>query len=271
MKSFIAYLIVLAFPLACGGNADKETFLVEDALPASKEMQSLSAAPNSNLEVVDEATKIIREASLRFETQDLNTTYRHVLSVVKKHQASLQNDMEGKEYDAVYKTLTIRIPNKHFDAFLDEIGKEVRYFDRKEISSRDVTAEFIDLSARLKAKKTLEARYLDLLKKAVKVSEILEIEKELSIIREEIEAKQGQLNYLQNKVSLSTIRIEFYKKLAKEEHATVSYGTKMWRAIQSGWNAISGFFIGLLHIWPFLLLLGAIGVYIRKKMKRKNQ
>ena len=105
---------------------------------------------------------------------------------------------------------------------------------------------------------------------ANKVTEILEIEKELASIREEIEAKEGQLKYLQNRVSLSTVTIEFYKKVADADNATVSYGTKMWNAVKSGWNGISSFFIGLLHIWPFILILVAVIFIIRKKLKKKN-
>ena len=125
--------------------------------------------------------------------------------------------------------------------FLKDISKGVAYFDNKEISSQDVTAEYIDIDARLKAKKVLENRYLELLKKANKVSEILEIEQQLSAIREEIEAKEGQLNYLQNRVSFSTITIEFYKSVANESGITVSYGMKIWTAIKSGFNSISSF------------------------------
>lgn len=133
-----------------------------------------------------------------------------------------------------------------------------------------MTAEYIDIEARLKAKKTLESRYLELLKKATKVSEILEIEKELSVIREEIESKEGQLKYLQNKVSLSTVTINFYKTVANSQDATVSFSSKIWNAIKSGWNGISTFFIGLLHIWPFIIILVAVILYIRKRIASKK-
>jgi hypothetical protein len=271
MKTIIAYMSFLVLPLACGGNPDNEVYAVEESVPVFDTKSEVPEISDSKFEATDQEAKIIREGSLRYETQDLKDTYNQIHAALKKHNAYLQSDSEGKDYNSIYKHLTIRIPNKNFDAFLNEIGKDVAYFDRKEISSRDVTAEYIDLSARIKAKKILEERYLQLLNKATKVSEILEIEKELSAIREEIEAKEGQLNYLQNKVSLSTIHLEFYKKVAKADYATVSYGTKMWNAIKSGWNGISSFFIGLLHIWPFILILVAIFIFVRKKLKRKNQ
>ena len=268
MKLAIAYLSLMIFPLMCGGNPDNAVYETEVTEEVAAPMMDEKAS-SGNFEAQTEQ-KIIKESNLRYETQDLDATYQQIISSAKKNKAYVQSDTEGKDYNSLYRTITVRIPNANFDAFLADVGKGVAYFDRKEISAKDVTAEFIDIEARLKAKKTLEERYLQLLTKATKVSEILEIEKELSTIREEIEAKEGQLKYLQNRVSLSTVTIEFYKKVADADNATVSYGTKMWNAVKSGWNGISSFFIGLLHIWPFILILVAVIFFLRRKMKKKN-
>lgn len=214
--------------------------------------------------------KIIKQGDLRFETNDLQSTYTQIQNAVKSHNAIIQNDTEGKNYESVFRKLIIRVPSKNFDLFLKDISKGVAYFDNKEISSQDVTAEYIDIDARLKAKKVLENRYLELLKKANKVSEMLEIEKQLSAIREEIEAKEGQLNYMQNQVSFSTITIEFYKSIAEESGVTASYGMKIWTAIKSGFNSLSSLFINLLSIWPFIIILFAAGYFIRKRFKSKK-
>lgn len=214
--------------------------------------------------------KIIKTGDIKFETNDLSETYNQMITAVKKHNAIIQNDTEGKDYGSVFRKIIVRVPSKNFDAFLSDISKGVSYFDNKEISSQDVTEEYIDIDARLKAKKILEARYLELLKKANKVSEMLEIEAQLSAIREEIEAKEGQLRYMQSQISMSTITIEFYKTVANEGGATISYGSKIWNAITSGFNSISSFFIGLLSIWPFLIILAAAVYYIRKRFKKKT-
>lgn len=214
--------------------------------------------------------KIIKTGNIKFETNDLSETYNQMIVVVKKHKAFIQNDTEGKDNFSVFKNITVRVPSKNFDLFIKDISKGVAYFDNKEISSQDVTEEYIDIDARLKAKKVLEARYIELLKKANKVSEMLEIEAQLSAIREEIEAKEGQLRYMQSQVSMSTINIEFYKTVANEGGATISYGSKIWNAITSGFNSISSFFIGLLSIWPFLIILAVAIYYIRKRFKKKT-
>ena len=166
--------------------------------------------------------------------------------------------------------MSIRIPSTHFDAFIADVGKGVGYFDRKEISARDVTEEYIDTEARLKAKKALETRYLELLKKANKVSEMLEIETQLATIREEIEAKEGSLRYMQHRISMSAVNIEIYKNTPVETGATVSYGDKMWNAIKSGFFGISTFFIGLLYLWPFIIILVVLFFVIRRRFRRKN-
>lgn len=134
-----------------------------------------------------------------------------------------------------------------------------------------MTEQYIDIEARLIAKKRLENRYLELLKKATKVIEILEIEKQLSAIREEIESKQGQLLYLQNQISMSTISIGFYKTVAEKDGATISYGSKIWNGIVSGFNSFSDFLINLISVWPFLLVAVAAIFWIRKWLKKRAQ
>lgn len=216
-------------------------------------------------------TKIIKSGSLRFQTDDLEQTYTQIQSAVKKYKALIKNDAQTNNDYQLSRTINIRIPNENFDAFIADISKGVNYFDIKEISSQDVTEEYIDVASRIKTKKVLEQRYLELLKKASKVSEMLEIESQLSEIREEIEAKEGRLQYLQNKVSMSTVDLTFYKPIAQGRKATVSYGGRMGNAFVTGFNGISNFFIELLGIWPVIVTLVVLILLIRKRFKRKNK
>ena len=216
------------------------------------------------------SAKIIKTGNLRFQTQGLKNTFENIQSAVKKHKGTIENDFEGKNNGSAFKRMTVRIPSATFDSFIDDVSKGVAYFDTKEISSEDVTERYIDTEARLKTKKELEKRYLELLEKATKVSEMLEIEAQLSAIREEIESKEGQLKYLQSQVAMSTVNIEFYKTIAQEEGITVSYGSKIWNALQTGFNGISSFFIWLIEVWPFILILVALIFFIKKRL-RKNK
>ncbi|MFB9078038.1 DUF4349 domain-containing protein [Flavobacterium procerum] len=215
--------------------------------------------------------KIIKEATLRFETDDLENTFTQIQNAVSNNKARIINDSEGKDYGTIYRNLTVKIPSQNFDRFINDISKGVSYFEVKNISAEDVTEQFIDLTSRLKTKKKLEERYLEILKKANKVSEILEIEKQISAIREEIEAKEGQLKYLESRVSESTITIEFYKTVAEKEGIKISYGSKLWNAVKSGFFSLSDFLISLISIWPFVVIFFVLAYFIRKRFKRRKK
>lgn len=275
MKNILLLLVFLVSFSSCkkAEVAAEDMTISAVKLPAKEIASATTDYNKSDSPAADQKTveqKIIKTGDIKFETNDLGATYNQMITAVKKHNAIIQNDTEGKDYGSVFRKIIVRVPSKNFDLFLNDISKGVTYFDNKEISSQDVTEEYIDIDARLKAKKILEACYLELLKKANKVSEMLEIEAQLSAIREEIEAKQGQLRYMQSQISMSTITIEFYKTVANEGGATISYGSKIWNAITSGFNSISSFFIGLLSIWPFLIILAAAVYYIRKRFKKKT-
>lgn len=276
MKNILFLLVFLVSFSGCkkAEEASEDMAINAIKLPPKEESAASSLYDKSESPTEDDSKvieqKIIKTGDIRFETNDLGATYNQMITAVKKHNAIIQNDTEGKDYGSVFRKIMVRVPSKNFDLFLNDISKGVVYFDNKEISSQDVTEEYIDIDARLKAKKVLESRYLELLKKANKVSEMLEIEKQLSAIREEIEAKEGQLRYMQSQISMSTISIEFYKTVANEGGATISYGSKVWNAIASGFNGISSFFIGILSIWPFLIILAAAVYYIRKRFKKKK-
>ncbi|WP_281227235.1 DUF4349 domain-containing protein [Flavobacterium aquiphilum] len=276
MKSKLIIALLFFAVLSCkkaDAEVSQDMAITAVKLPAKKLIGS-EAISNSGFKDAENTTieqKIIKNGNLRFETENLETTYEQIKIAVKKGKAFIQNDSEGKDYGSIYRRITVRIPSQNFDSFIKDISTGVTYFDNKEINSEDVTEQYIDIDARLKAKKKLENRYIELLSKATKMSEMLAIEAQLSAIREEIEAKEGQLRYMQNRISLSTITIEFYKTIAEERGVTISYGAKVWNAFKSGFYGISNFFLGLLEVWPFIIIAIALFYFIRKRFKKKNK
>lgn len=268
-KIFLLALLALS-AVSCKEDAISYASVEESVVDEkSKNLMVMSdsvGAPNANTQ-----QKIIRTANLRFETEDLEETHSRIVSSLKKFGGIVQNDRQENEYQSISRTLEVRVPSQNFDGFMSDVSKGVAYFDEKEISSSDVTEEYIDTESRIKTKKALEARYLELLKKANKVSEMLEVEAKLSEIREEIESKQARLNYLKSQVAMSTLTITFYKTRPDNGGATVSYGSKIGNALKSGVNGLSDFFIGLLEMWPFILILVALIVFFRKRWRRRKK
>jgi hypothetical protein len=149
---------------------------------------------------------------------------------------------------------------------LNESTKGVKDFDKKDIDVRDVTEDFLDVQARLKTKKELENRYIELLKKAQKVSEILEIEKEIGSLRLEIESIEGRLNYLKNQVGFSTLNIRFYNSLESE----TGFGADVKEAFSNGWGGLIMFVLVLINLWPLLLIFIGLIIILAIYRKRKS-
>jgi len=275
MKIFSLFLLGLALACSNSGNsnyAESKTESVvaadyeyEDTLEEIVEADEVSETPSEKQE-----QKIIKTANLRFESSNPEETHKNIIALTQQYKGFIQSDNAGKSYNQLYRNMAIRVPTENFQSFIDAVSEGVPYFDHKDISRKDVSEEFVDLEARLKAKRELENRYLQLLKQAKNVKEMLEIERELSNIREEIEAKQGRLNYLQNKVALSTINIEFYKQTA-ETGVTLSYGQKIVNALKGGWDGVSVFFLGLLYLWPLFVLALIVILVIRRYLKKSKK
>lgn len=272
MMKTLLYFFIAVLPLMCSSNRETDTNSSAYDVASEDMVFDKAAAPNSTMIASPEAfeQKIIQTSYLRFETQNLDKTYQQIVRFVKQNNGFIQNDNSNKSGNQISRNLEIRIPIANFQKTIDSISSHVSFFDSKNISARDVTEEYIDLEARLNTKQTLEKRYLELLSKAANVKDMLEIERELSNIREEIESKQGRIKYLQDQVSLSTLNVEFYK-ITTETGVTLSYGSKMWNAIKSGFNGLSLFFLGLLHIWPFILISIVVFFLIKRWLSKKNK
>jgi len=215
--------------------------------------------------------KIIKNAWLNFQVKDLLTSSDHIKKLIKEYDAYIISTNQYDNSHHYTEDLTIRVNADQLDSLLAKILRESLYTSRKSITTQDVTEEFIDIEIRMKNKKEVEKQYLELLKKAKTVGDILKVEKELRIIREEIEAKQGRLNYLKNQVALSTIYLNYYQE--KDDIAQApdkSFIRKIMIGLEGGWKGLLNFIIGLTYTWPFILILGGLGFLIVKWIKKRR-
>lgn len=290
MKNSICYLVVLFSVFSCNeaavetkgkisnitlrapsakynepAFADTEASVDEVAYAAVETSSSDVSLPKKTIE-----NQIIRTADLRFETSNISNAFDIIQKAISKNKATVQEDNSGKDENSVFRNITLRVHNSNFLNFIQEISQGIDHFDRKNIASQDVTQEYIDLESRMNSKKTLEKRYLQLLSKANKVSEMIEIERKLAEIREEIEAKEGQFKYMKNQIAMSTVSLEMYTNNALESGETASFGGKIWNSVKQGLNGLSSFLLGIINIWPFILIFVVVFLLIRKKFKKQN-
>lgn len=225
----------------------------------------LASAPATEQPAPEIVRKLIKEGRVEFETRSISETRQKVLQAMEKYKGYVSSDQEYNSPGRISNTLVVRIPADSFDDFLNEATDGVKKFEAKDINLIDVTEEFLDIQVRLKTKKQLETRYLELLKQAKSVLEILEIEKQIGQLRSEIESIEGRLNYLENRVSLSTLTITFYETIPTQ----TEFGRQFKNGLRNGWDNLIWFFVYLTNIWPFIIIGAVILLAIRSLRKKK--
>ncbi|MDI9603962.1 MAG: DUF4349 domain-containing protein [Bacteroidota bacterium] len=272
MTKFLGVIILLAF-FGCAQNRDSAMFEMADEAMVAPTTEQIINETDETVETTETAKtaetverKLIKEGQVEFETDDLNSTRETIFEAVRKYKGYVSSDQEFKSPGRKSNIVIIRVPADNFDNLLSDATQGVKRFESKEINVKDVTEEFLDIQARLKTKKGLEQRFIDLLKVAKNVTEILEIEKQIGELRSDIESIEGRLKYLQDRVSFSTLTMTFYETIPHE----TAFGQKFKNALVNGWDNLIWLFVGLTHIWPFILIAVAIVIGIRAYRKRKK-
>ena len=250
-------------PLEFSAISDSKISLT-NSLQTNKGFSSNETSNNTALKV-STSKKLLKNVNVVFETADLEKMKLNIENLVQKFDGYISSDYANEYDNKVNYYLNIRIPSQYFDSILKEISIQISKFDAKEITISDVTEEFLDIESRLKNKKELEKRYLEILQQSKSVEDILNIERELGKLREEIEATEGRLNYLSNQVSFSTLSVSFYKKVANE----TSFLGKIGDRFNNGFENLKSFLLFILTVWPFVIII-PFSYFLFKKWRHRK-
>lgn len=220
--------------------------------------------------LVKKNQKIIKTADVRFQVKNLAKSIAKIQAMIRKYEGYVSSAKQDRQYGQIKSNITVRVESDKFEDLLDAMIKEGIYLDHKNVKAKDVTEEFVDIQTRLKTKRAVEKRYLEILEKAKTIEEILKVENQLRVIREEIEAREGRLKFLVDKINYSTINLEIYQKFEAADAPSPGFFSKMGKGFKSGWQGILSFIIGLTYAWPSLLLIGAIAFGVIRYLRKRN-
>ena len=232
-------------------------------LEKKKQPGQSQAVPN-----VDWDKKIIKNATLNIEVKDYNKYYTSSREKVKSLGGYVAQEEQSQSDYKIENTLVIKVPADQFDNAVVLLSANAEKVNERKISSQDVTTEFIDTKSRIEAKKQVRQRYMDLMNQAKNMEEILNVQSEINSIQEEIEAATGRITYLGHSSTFSTITLTYYQVLNSSavESKDPTFGSRIGAAFKIGWGWITDLFVGLVSIWPLLLLI-FISVIIYKRTK----
>lgn len=120
--------------------------------------------------------KIIKNAVLRFSTSDFESCKKRIADTVKKYGGYIASEKQENTSMQWRNEVAIKVPAAAFEQCVESITSGASRIDEKSITSSDVTEEYVDLDARMKARQAVEQRYVQILQQAKNVKEILKSE-----------------------------------------------------------------------------------------------
>jgi hypothetical protein len=281
----VTILLALLFGLGCNSKSDSDLLfataemdIAYDAIPITR-MESPPPPPAYGMEKqiesrpTDGQQKLIKTIRLRIEVANFSTARTSIDSLIKLNNAWVSNEnMYNTNYE-ISTSITIRVPSTSLDNLSNQIIGIAKKVDSQNIETLDVTEEFIDVQSRLKNKRTLEQKFISLLRRTDSIEEILKIETKLAEIRSEIESHEGRLKYLQSRVEYNTVYLNVYQSIDYKfvPEPMERFWERFKNSVHKGWLGFVAFLLFLIKLWPLWIIVAIIGVVVFSIRKRKQQ
>jgi len=263
-----------------GAAAGGDVAFLANSSPTAGDQASAPAASTEATGVASsvlDSRKIIRSAYLRIEAKEvldaLNTATRlsdqvggYVVSSRTWHVDNLP-----------YATLSFAVPVERFEEALTQT-RSLGDVQDENVSSQDVTSQFVDLEARIVNLEATAARIRTFLDETKNVAEALNVNRELSTVESELEVLKGQRNALGQQTAFSTVNIDFVPVPLVVTTEEVLETVQTWSPLLT-FNAALDVLLALarigldMFIWvltlglPLLLIVGLLWLIVRRLMR----
>jgi hypothetical protein len=253
-------------------------------LKGTMQFKKVSLAEGEKAEETSAAAdrKIVRNADLTMEVSAPADTQHRIVSIAESHGGFVVTS-EAKQRESTEPArrtldikLVVRIPENHFGSALDQIRGLTSSPIEEKVSGQDVTEEFIDLEARIRTQKALEAQFLQIMRQTGKIVDALEVQRQIAEVRSDIERLEGRKRFLENRSSLSTITVNIVAPKPMVVVPTSGFRQSVREAVSESIDVGSGivlffvrFLIVMIPISLFLLLPG--GLLLRYFIRRAKR
>jgi hypothetical protein len=169
------------------------------------------AGSDAALDTASVDRKIIYDVSLHLIVKDTEKAFAEVQRVTGEMGGFVSESNVWRDEEYQRASLTVRVPTESLDDALARFRALAVDVENQRVDSQDVTEEYVDLEARLTNAQRTERELQELLEsrsETGKTADILEVHRELTNIRAQIEQIQGRMQYLDNLSAMATVRIQ---------------------------------------------------------------
>jgi hypothetical protein len=249
---------------------------LEESLPAEmRDAQDLTASGEAGMVYTPDSSalpqlqlKVIKTALMEMEMAkgDYVKIREDAVAIASAAGGYVEGESASRDDDGLtYATLTLRIPSDKFDAVVIDVSALGEVVSTQ-VSTNDVSAEYVDLESRLRHLQAEESFYLSLIGKAQTIQEMITIREHLDSIQLEKEQVQGRMNFLDQQVGFSTLTLSV-DEIAPDEDKE-GFLDSVGEAFKSFGRGLKELAVGFFYALPYLLILAVIAIVIWLLVRR---
>ncbi len=269
-------------------SADENMAPEEDSQNAARgdyATTSPTTMQNSDIGVAKSDTestkkKIIYTTYMDMKVSAVEDAIDQALSIVEGYGGYVVSSSNNQNQDGTrhYGNMTLRIPIADYDKAVEKLAALGEVLSTNK-NGEDVSQEYYDTQARLKQYRAQEERYVELIKEAANVSEVLQVEAALNQVRAEIETMEARILYLNRLSDYGTVELSMSSQTLENGEISLNswdgIGKKLGAAFVTSINTIlygfSRILVVLVYVVPILLILAVLAFIIVKIVKKKKK
>lgn len=160
--------------------------------------------------------KIIRNANMDIIVSSPEQTATDLQQMVTELGGYVVH-YERRQVENSSAAIDLRIPAEKLDVARERVRKAASKVSNENVSTDDVTARYVDVQAHLRNMRAEEQQYLDILKTAKSVEDVLAVREKISDVRDRIERTQGEFNVLEHDIAMSSLHVQINSESSAAE------------------------------------------------------
>ena len=194
---------------------------------------SLSTNISSGQDIPDK--KVIKNGNLTLKVDNADKSAEKISQIAKDNGGEVfSSNFYETPKNIKSGSITVKVPVANFEKTFAELKKVATLVVQESTSGQDVTEEYADLQSQLKNKQAEEAQFVQILGQAQKIQDILDVTRELSRVRGEIEMLQGRIKFLNSQTDMASIFIS----LSEDTNIAVIDSWRPWQVVKGSVNVL---------------------------------
>ena len=205
-------------------------------------------------------SQMVKRAQMSLEVTSVAEGLDQIGAIARQHQGELtglqdQTPEDGRDLHTAQ--VELRVPQARLDSTLAALSA-LGTVRQQSITAEDVSNQLVDYQARLKNLRQTETLLLEIMERSGAMTDVLQVAREVSAVRQSIETIDAQRNQLQTQVAYSVIQLDV-RETTPSLPATTPLAEEINGTWQQATHSVGQLTVGLLKLLTWLAAYSPYG------------